>query len=154
MRGLLPKIVMASLVLMSSSYGIASDASDVSAINALQKQIDSAIINGDTDRYLTLVTDDAVLMPPNAQAVVGRDAIRKLSKAMSESFRIEKYVPSNEEIVIAGDWAFRRASFAWSIRSIRTGDLTEATGKFIIVYSRQPGGSWKLARDIWNSNED
>jgi ketosteroid isomerase-like protein len=26
------------------------------------------------------------------------------------------------------------------------------SGNFIIIYKRVPDGSWKVARDIWNSN--
>jgi ketosteroid isomerase-like protein len=28
------------------------------------------------------------------------------------------------------------------------------TGKYVVVHRRQPDGGWKVAIDIWNSNQD
>jgi ketosteroid isomerase-like protein len=125
---------------------------DLQAINRLQSQVDSAIINGDTERYVTFLADDAVLMPPNAPPVVGKEAIRSWNAAMSKEMKIEAYTSSDDEVVLAGDWAFRRATVDWTIRSTASGQPIRDAGKYIIVYARQPDGSWKVARDIWSSN--
>jgi ketosteroid isomerase-like protein len=130
----------------------ASSNADVTAINKLQKQVDDAIVAGDTERYVALLVDDAVLMPPNALPVVGREAIRSWNEGMARRFRIQRYVPLDDELVVAGDWAFRRATFTWSVMSTTDGNSLNDSGKFIIIYQRVPDGSWKVARDIWNSN--
>lgn len=59
----------------------ASSNAEVTAINKLQKQVDDAIVACDTERYVALLVDDAVLMPPNALPVVGREAIRSWNVA-------------------------------------------------------------------------
>lgn len=125
---------------------------DLQAINRLQSQVDSAVIAGDTERYVTFLADDAVLMPPNAPPVVGKEAIRFWNAAMSKQMKIEAYTSSDDEVVLAGDWAFRRATVDWTIRSTATGQPVRDAGKYIIVYARQADGSWKVARDIWSSN--
>jgi uncharacterized protein (TIGR02246 family) len=130
----------------------ASSSGDVKAIDDLQKQVDDAIATGDTERYVGLITDDAVLMPPSGPPVVGRQAIRSWSEAIAKRFRITKYLPVNDELVIAGDWAFRRATFSWTVTPTAGGDSIQDSGKFIILYKRQSDGSWRVARDIWNSN--
>jgi ketosteroid isomerase-like protein len=125
---------------------------DLQAINTLQSQVDSAIINGDTERYVGFLADDAVLMPPNAPPVVGKEAIRSWNAAMSKEMKIEAYTSSDDEVVVAGDWAFRRATVDWTIRSRAIGQPIRDSAKYLIVYARQPDGSWKVARDIWSSN--
>jgi uncharacterized protein (TIGR02246 family) len=126
--------------------------SDVDALNVLQKQVDSAIITGDTERYLTLITDDAVLMPPNGPPVSGKDAIGSWNRKMSSQVRIQDYASRDDEIVIAGDWAFRRATADWTLKPTAGGPPVRDVAKFIIIYRRQADGSWKVARDIWSSN--
>jgi uncharacterized protein (TIGR02246 family) len=125
---------------------------DLQAINRLQTRVDSAIIAGDTERYLTFLTEDAVLMPPNGPAVIGKDAIRSWNQAMSEQVRIQTYAPVDDEIVVADEWAFRRATVDWTLTPTAGGEPIRDFGKFIIIYRRKGDGSWKVARDIWNSN--
>jgi ketosteroid isomerase-like protein len=125
---------------------------DIQALDELQSQVDSAIIAGNTERYIALITDDAVLMPPNGPAVSGKEAIRTWNQNMSRQFRIQAYNSSDDEIVVAGDWAFRRASVDWTVAATAGGDPIRDLGKYIIMYRRQHDGSWKVARDIWNSS--
>ena len=126
--------------------------SAIQALNRLQKQVDQAIITGDTDRYIALLSDDAVLMPPNGPPVVGKSAIRSWNQETSKRFRIQRYAPTDQEVIVAGDWAFRRATFEWSVVPVAGDRPIEQSGKFIIIYKRQADGSWRVARDIWNSN--
>jgi uncharacterized protein (TIGR02246 family) len=125
---------------------------DVEALIRLQKQVDSAIVAGETERYLTLLSDDAVLMPPNGAPVIGKDAIRLWNQAMFKQFRIQSYSSADDEVVVAGDWAFRRASVDWTVASTAGGEPVRDSAKYIIIYRRETDGSWRVARDIWNSN--
>ena len=124
---------------------------DVSLLHELQKRVDAAIVAGDTDTYATLLTRDAVLLPPNGPAVVGRDAIVAWSRAFANAFSFEAYHPLDAEVVIAGNWAFRRAAFRVTLAPKGGGEKLVDTGKFLIIYKRE-GDGWKVARDIWNSD--
>jgi ketosteroid isomerase-like protein len=126
--------------------------SDIEALNTLQKEVDAAIISGDMDRYMRLLTDDAVLMPPNAPSVIGKESIRSWNQAMSKQFRIQAYTSVDDEVIVAGEWAFRRATMDWTLAPTGGGTAVRDTGKYIIIYKRQPDRSWKVARDIWNSS--
>ena len=125
---------------------------EIAALNRVQHQVDSAIIAGDTERYLTFLTDDAVLMPPNGPPVSGKAAIGTWNRAMSLQVRISNYLSRDEEVVVAGDWAFRRAAVDWTLTPLAGRPAIRDSGKYIIIYQRQPDGSWKVARDIWSSN--
>jgi ketosteroid isomerase-like protein len=142
--------ILLLLILAGCQRG--AEESDVDALNRLQKQVDSAIIAGDTERYLTFITDDAVLMPPNGPPVTGREAIGSWNRSMSSQFRIQDYASRDDEIVVAGDWAFRRATADWTLTRTAGGAPIRDVVKFIIIYRRQADGSWKVARDIWSSN--
>ena len=127
---------------------------DVEKLNRLQKQVDAAIIGGDSERYVTLLTDDAVLLPPNGAPVSGKEEIRRWNEAMSKQFRIVSYASVDDEVVVADDWAFRRATVDWTIAPVAGGEAVRDSGKFIIIYRRGLDGSWRVARDIWNSSTE
>jgi ketosteroid isomerase-like protein len=125
---------------------------DVRALDQLQKRVDAAIVGGDVETYVTLITADAVLMPPNAPPIIGREAIREWSRNNAKAMVFQAYQPADAELTISGDWAFRRATFTATLAPASGGPAVQDTGKFIIIYQRQRDGSWKVARDIWNSS--
>jgi uncharacterized protein (TIGR02246 family) len=97
-------------------------------------------------------TEDAVQMPPNAPANVGKANIRSWAESFLRAFRA-KFALSVAELQVAGDWAFE--SGAYSITLTPDGDSRsiEDVGKYITVYQRLPIGGWAVARDIWNSDQ-
>ena len=106
--------------------------------------------SGNPDGYLALVTDDAVLMPPDHPALVGKDAIRPWAQGFAQQFTMESYRPTDDELVVTDGWAFRRARMTWVLRPKAGGEALTQTGKFIIIYRQEPDGSWRIARDIFN----
>lgn len=146
-------VVVAALAFAPIASGQARPReADVRALEQLQKRVDAAIIGGDVETYVTLITADAVLMPPNAPPIIGREAIREWSRSNAKAMVFQAYEPSDDELTISGDWAFRRATFTMTLAPTSGGPDVQDTGKFIIIYQRQRDGSWKVARDIWNSS--
>ena len=60
---------------------------------------------------------------------------------------------SVDEVQATGDWAFERGRYEITLAP-KAGDAPmDDTGKYITIYQRQSNGSWKIARDIWNSDQ-
>jgi len=60
---------------------------------------------------------------------------------------------SPEEVQPAGaEWAFERGTYTITLTPKTGGDPIRDVGKYITLYQRQADGSWRMARDIWNSN--
>jgi len=97
-------------------------------------------------------TPDAVVMPPGHQALKGSEEIRRWFGGMLDSFTIEGFESSPEEVVVAGEWAFRRGTFDWILRARDSGELLKPRSKFLQIWQRLEDGSWRVARGIWNSN--
>ena len=124
---------------------------DVEAINSVREREGAAAIAGDAESFVALITDDAVFMPPNEPPVTGKEAIRSWLQDFFDQFTIE-YTPSFGEIVVAGDWAFESYSWTWTLTPVAGGEPISDSMKCVHIYQRQPDGSWKIARDIWNSD--
>jgi ketosteroid isomerase-like protein len=99
-----------------------------------------------------LVTEDAVLMPPNQPVVVGRAAVIDWFAGVVKQARTTSVGIPQREVIIAGDWAIERGSFAWKVAPAAGGAPVEDRGNFLAIYQRQTDGAWKVTQNIWNSS--
>jgi uncharacterized protein (TIGR02246 family) len=123
---------------------------DIEAINRVREAHVTALNRGDADAWVAAFSEDAVQMPPNEPANTGGDAIRSWTQAFLNQFSTQ-FSLSVEELRMAIDWAFERGTYT-ILLSPGGGEAMQDVGKYITIYQRQPDGSWKMARDIWNSN--
>lgn len=124
---------------------------DVEAIHQIREAHIASLNAGDADAWVRLFTDDGVQMPPNAPANVGRESIRSWSDAFLGMFRAA-FALSVAEVQVVGDWAFERGTYWIALTPRAGGGLIQDNGKYITIYQRQPGGPWRIARDIWNTD--
>ena len=126
-------------------------AADTAAINALRDQYIAAVNSGDAAAVAATFDDDAVEMPPNQVAGVGKQAIQARLDAMFKEATF-KGVPSTVlETQVAGDWAYRRTSSAQTVTP-KSGKPMEQLWKGLSIFKRQPDGSWRYYRLISISN--
>ena len=56
------------------------------------------------------------------------------------------------EVRVAGDWAFARMTYTETLTPKAGGEPTEDSGRWLVIYERQPDGAWKIYLEIWNSD--
>lgn len=93
-------------------------------------------------------TDDAAILPPNAPAVIGQQAIIDYLKTFPA---FSDYKQETQEIVGFGDLAYDRETYSVTMLLPGTPPIKDA-GKIIWIWKKQADGSWKLWREIWNSD--
>ena len=59
---------------------------------------------------------------------------------------------TNEEVRTAGHLAFARGTYQATLTPKQDGDRIPIDGKYMTILVRQPNGSYKIHRDIFNSN--
>lgn len=123
--------------------------SDRRAIEALREKELAAMNSGDVQGFIDIVTDDAVFDSPNRPAAIGKDAIRSLCEVIFERFDYQATYPA-DELVVDRDWAFDRGLWIEKVTPKEGGEQTQVSYGMLQVYERQPDGTWKLARSIWN----
>jgi len=106
---------------------------------------------GDADAWATLWAEDGVQMPPDAPPVAGKSQIRESLRRLLAQFRFEMRIRT-EEVRTAGDWAFARGMYTATLTPKAGGPAIPIDGKFMTILARQSDGSWKIYRDIFNSN--
>jgi uncharacterized protein (TIGR02246 family) len=124
---------------------------DLDAIDRVQDAHVAALNAGDVETWVAQFTDDGVQMPPDAPANVGTMMIRSWSAAFLEQFRLQ-FALAVDELRALGDWAFERGAYTIGLQHQAGGPAIHDVGKYITVYRRGQGDAWRMARDIWNSN--
>ena len=125
---------------------------DEAAIKGVHLRVTRAIREKDAGGLLASFGGDLVVMPPNEPPIVGKAALRSWFLRLTDEFSID-LDPSVEEVKVTGDLAYERFSFRGTMTPTGGGEPITFGGKGIHVYRRQSDGSWKIARDVWNSDE-
>ncbi len=130
----------------------ASTEAEVAAIRVLTERWIAAVGAGDVDGVLALYTDDAVRLPPDGPTVSGKEAFEEYFSGAFEQFSFEVVWPveGTEEIVVADGWAYHLSEYAGLVTPKEGGETMEEKGNVVVIIQRQPDGSWKFAREIWN----
>ena len=149
---LLSLLVICGLALAASSGQMSSATNaDESAIRSADAQWSKAASAKDLDRTVSFYAPDAVEMPPNVAALVGREAIRTI---WNEEFKDPAFSPSWQVKVIevsrSGDLGYVRGTYEAFYTA--AGARVRDHGKFLTIWKKQPDGAWRVAVDTYNSD--
>lgn len=125
---------------------------NTSAIDRLRARHTAALNDGDADAWAACFAADGVQMPPNFAANVGMAAIQGWGRGFLGQFDC-RFELSVDEVRAAGEWAFERGGYTIHLTPKDGGPAMDDVGKYLTVYERQPDGEWRIARDIWNSDQ-
>ena len=133
----------------------AQPADDVEAVTAAVNQVwdqyASSLNAGDVDRYMALWADNAIQLPPDSLPLVGKETLRAGLESEVKAITYDMKI-TNEEVNVSGDLAVARGTYAATITFKDGSDPISIDGKYMTLLKRQPDGSWKIFRDIYNSN--
>jgi uncharacterized protein (TIGR02246 family) len=125
---------------------------DIAAIKELYNQATLACSTGDVELYLSIFTEDAVVMPPGYPAAMGKEELRPMIEGLFGLFDLE--LPYTvEEVEVIGDRAFARSNWQYSMTPKEGGETTTSPGKQLDNLKRQSDGSWKIYIQCYNYNE-
>jgi len=119
------------------------------AIDALHQRDVAATLASDPDQLAALWTDNGVLLGDGEPAVVGATALR--AAYATGGTRVVAYTPHIETLTVTGDVAFEWGHFDATFQSSDAAQ-TRLHARFLRVMRRQPDGSWRFARIMWQTD--
>jgi ketosteroid isomerase-like protein len=134
------------LLLTVAACNQAGAPADPSVITSRSDAWEAAMNAKDVDGIAALYTDDARLMPPNAEMSIGQDGVRAAFGGMIEAGLSADL--TSIEASVSGDIGYNIGTY-----ELADGDTVVDEGKFIEIWHRSSGGQWHMASDIWNSDK-
>ena len=124
---------------------------DIEAIKQLAETWRSGWLAADADLLLSLYADEPVLMPQDQPVVAGKGAIRLLYEAVLKKFDFRSE-GSVKEVVVSGDMGYFWSAYTLTATPKAGGEPMKVNGKSLFIVKWEPGGAWKIARFMENSD--
>ena len=151
MKNLIVFFLVVAFLAIGSCTKKVDNKDDVAAIKSSLEEFDAALNASNLDGLMSCFIEDAVRMPPNTPALVGKEAIRNMFQSRFEHYTTEVHNTA-EEVKVCGDWAFVRGTHTVTFALKVSGESIRDNGKSITIWQRQSNGSWKLYSGIYNSD--
>ena len=94
--------------------------------------------------------EDAQVFPPGQPLVSGHQAIKQLWGAFVPL--LKQILLTTTRIEVSGELAYGTGTYEMTL-SQPDGSTVEDRGKYVVVYRRQPDGSYRAVADIFNSSQ-
>lgn len=158
---MLPLAILAAVGIWTAigrapSRAAAAPSSDMQAIQKLHQQDIEATLARDPQALADLFTDDGVLLEPGGPAVIGKPAIlagNKKDNLEHPDAKVVSYKPEIKDLQVVDGWAFEWDTFDGSYKESEKAEVKTFRAKALRVLKKQPDGSWKFARVMWNLAE-
>jgi ketosteroid isomerase-like protein len=121
------------------------------AIEATNARFIGAVLRGDTAGIADGYASDAILMMPNEKLLTGHDAIAKTLVGMMSSMKFTAFAGHTQDVVATGDYAIETGTYDMTTQA-KGAKPVHDVGKYLTVWKKQPDGSYRVVRDIMNSD--
>jgi uncharacterized protein (TIGR02246 family) len=152
MQTSLTRPVLAAVALLAfGSSGFAQPAKDGPVRAIIEKQnaaFSAALARGDAAGVAAAYTEDAVALPPDAEAVRGKAAIEALWKGLIAA-GAKSLSLTTVDVLASGGLAVETGTAVLKIQAPSAAEQSQSV-KYVVVW-KQHDGSWKIFRDIWNA---
>jgi len=121
------------------------------SIEAANARFTDAMSKGDTATMFANYADDATMMMTGTPAWNGRAAIATGMSSMMAQYSVTNPKFATLDVMVSGDVAVEMGTYEMTMQEKGKKAITDK-GKYLTVWKRQADGSWKIVRDIANSD--
>lgn len=127
-------------------------AEDVRQIENMSADRAAAFNEGDAQRIASHFSEKGLLMAPNSETLIGRDAVMNYYQAIFSDFEtaLESYY---EDVKVSGNLAYGRGIADVQLIHKTMGDTTYSRSKYLNILEKTESGEWVTTHDIWNTVE-
>jgi len=149
--------VVASLLLGACAAQLQSTSAGARGSDAVRVQIEQAnarfseaFSRGDVGALAAMYDTGAVVLAPNAPPMRGRQNIEALwAGGRQQGFKSVNLVVNSVEVI--GNHAIELGSYTLAIQPPGQAEMIDR-GKYMVIWRRQPDGSWRIYRDMFNTS--
>lgn len=97
---------------------------------------------------LKLYAPEAVFLQPSGERLTGSSALRTLFQNIMATFNSDLSLHSHN-LEASGDLAYDSGDFQENLTSIASGAKIASKGSYVIIFKRQPNGSWQIVQQVF-----
>ena len=153
-------IGIAALALLTGCGGSTADRAEISAqeagrtkeaIQQANNAFMAAVRAGNAAQLVRdYYADDAIVLPPNQDAVSGKTQIEALWTGLLSS-GVHEISLMTDRVEQSSDLAYEVGRYSMTVKPTQGEPITDR-GKYIVGWRRQPDGKWKATADIFNTS--
>jgi ketosteroid isomerase-like protein len=121
------------------------------AIEAGNAGLIAAMEKGDSVSAASFYDPEAMIMPHGMPASTGHGEIPKFFGEFLSTMKVSGMKLEVQNVVADGILAVETGRYVWTLAPA-TGKAMTESGKYVVVWRKQSDGSWKLYRDIFNTD--
>jgi ketosteroid isomerase-like protein len=132
----------------SSAAALAPRASTIAAIAKIREAWVQDLRTKQLEPILKFYAADAVFLQPNGDRITGSASLRTLFQNIMATFNSDLALHS-QNLETSGDLAYDSGDFRETLTTIATGAKITSKGSYIMIFKRQPNGSWQIIQHAW-----
>ncbi len=117
-------------------------------IEASQLRFTEAVVQGNLDNIVSLHTDDATLVPPNGDLIMGTEGVKKHYGFLFGA-GLKGISFTTIETKAFGNTAYEIGKNRFTLQAEGNEPRVDSA-KYLIIWQLQADKTWKISRDIWN----
>jgi len=126
-----------------------------SQIEKINKEMTKNMLEGNTEKSLSMYTEDAISMPSYEPMHEGIDAIREATEKMAKSgWKCNSFEPTTLKIVPNGNMITEIGTYKISMSMPGMDKPMDDHGKYLTIWEKQKDGSMKVKLETWNTDVD
>lgn len=126
-----------------------------SKIELINKEMAKNMQEGNSEKLLSLYTEDAISMPSYQPIHDGIAAIRKANDEMAKTgVKYNSFAPTTLKVIANGNLITEIGTYKISMSMPNMDKPIEDQGKYLTIWEKQKDGSLKVKVEIWNSDVD
>ena len=142
------------VVLFMTSVAFSQTSSEYKAkIEKINKEMAKYMIEGNTEKGLSLYTADAISLPSYEPIRDGLPAIRKASEEMVKTgWKCKSYETKTLKVMPNGNMITEIGTYTISMTMPGMDKPMDDRGKYLTIWEKQKDGSLKVKIETWNSD--
>ncbi len=140
-------------VLFSTSLVAADMSAAAKALAKIDDEWSAAALKKDAAKVASYYAEDAIAYPPNAPALIGREAAGKAwAQMLSDPNLVSmSWKTIHAEIATSGEFGLTTGAYEATVKGA-DGKLATDKGKYVCAWRKGKDGTWKAVHDIWSSD--
>jgi len=142
------------VLIFSASVAFSQTPAEYKAkIETINKEMVKYMLEGNTEKALSLYAEDAISLPSYEPMHDGLAAIRKASEEMAKSgWKCTSFAPTTLKVMVNGNLITEIGLYKISMTMSGMDKPMDDHGKYLTVWEKQKDGSLKIKIETWNSD--